>query len=317
MIAELELTVARAAGAGTTVSTARAHDGASWTVGAAGFATRGTGDRSDRIDLGTTADLTAVYAVGDEIVVLASDGVIRRWRDGRVRAVATGVSARLTGLAAMRGIWVVVGAGGLVLRSPDGEWFSRARSGVETDLEAITAAADHLLVAVGANGCVLVSRDDGRKWQVMTIPGAPHLRAVEPVDGGVVIRDDRGEVARLGPRGDAPAPVATAPAPVTNAGEAEDDGWSDEPAPAPTPVAVAEKAANDPARVEAALALSARALRLAPDDEEVQLVHAMLLVEGARSGVAGALGELRDRLASFAPATRAQVTTRLGELGVR
>ena len=266
----------------------RARDGAVWVVGDRGFAARIVGDRLERLALGTAADLTGVHALGDEIVVLANDGAIRRWRDGRIDVVHTGVTARMTGIAVLRrGTWVVVGAGGLVLRSPDGAWFARVQSGVDHDLEAVAATTDHRVIAVGARGCVLVSHDDGRTWHAMTTPGALQLRSVAASGSGALIGGEGGLVVRLAPPDDVPEPeaIVVAPAPVAK--------------PAPPRI--------DPARVNAGLALSRRALALAPDDAEIQLAHAMLLVDVARAGMLTALDELRAQLPSFAPAIRARI----------
>lgn len=59
--------------------------------------------------------------------------------------------------------------------------------------------------------------------------------------------------------------------------------------------------------MNAGLALSRRALALAPDDAEIQLAHAMLLVDVARAGTRTALDELRAQLPSLPPAIRARI----------
>jgi len=71
----------------------------------------------------------------------------------------------------------------------------------------------------------------------------------------------------------------------------------------------------DLARVTAALGMTGRALRLSPADADVQLTHAMLLLDGDRGGMGGAADELLARLPRFAPEVRVQVAVRLGELG--
>lgn len=285
---------------------ARTRDGAVWAVGGNGFAARIVGDRLERIALGTAADLTGVHALDDEVVVLANDGAIRRWRDGRIAVVHTGVTARLTGLAVLRhGTWVVVGAGGLVLRSPDGAWFARGQPGVDHDLEAVAVTTDHRVIAVGARGCVLVSHDDGRTWHAMTAPDARQLRCVATSGSSALIGGEGGLLVRLAPPDQVPepepiggAPPAPAPKPAPAAPPQID------PAPKPAPAAPPR---IDPARVNAGLALSRRALAMAPDDAEIQLAHAMLLVDVARAGMRTALDELRAQLPSFAPAIRARI----------
>ena len=56
---------------------ALASDGAVWVVGDHGFAARVQDGQVETIDLGTTARLSAAYAVRDEIVVLGFDGRLR------------------------------------------------------------------------------------------------------------------------------------------------------------------------------------------------------------------------------------------------
>ena len=55
----------------------------------------------------------------------------------------------------------------------------------------------------------------------------------------------------------------------------------------------------DPARVRAALALTERALRLAPDDDETQFTHAMLLLDADRAGEPGSVDALLALLPRF------------------
>ncbi|HUJ59005.1 MAG TPA: suppressor of fused domain protein [Kofleriaceae bacterium] len=179
-------------------------DGAVWVVGDGGYAARVLGDRPERVELGTTARLAAVYAVRDEIVMLGFDGQLRRWRDGAVRTVATGATRPLTALGISRtGTWIVIGDGGFVARSPDGAWFSKAHSGVEVDLEAVASLADGRLVAVGDRGQVLVSSDDGRSWKGVASGLTAHLWSIERFGPGAMIGGDDGLIVKLAPPGDA------------------------------------------------------------------------------------------------------------------
>jgi tetratricopeptide (TPR) repeat protein len=67
--------------------------------------------------------------------------------------------------------------------------------------------------------------------------------------------------------------------------------------------------------VAAALAMTRRALRLAPQDVDAQLTHAMLLLDGERGGIEGAADELIERLPGFAPPVRISAAIQLGERG--
>ena len=71
----------------------------------------------------------------------------------------------------------------------------------------------------------------------------------------------------------------------------------------------------DPSRVVAALAMTERALRLAPQDDDVQFTHAMLLVDGERANLAGTGDELLSWLPRFAAPVRINVAVRLGKRG--
>jgi len=71
----------------------------------------------------------------------------------------------------------------------------------------------------------------------------------------------------------------------------------------------------DPARVFAAVAMTERALLLAPDDSDIQFTHAMLLLDGERAGLAGKAAELLAWLPRFGAPVRINVAVRLGKRG--
>lgn len=74
-------------------------------------------------------------------------------------------------------------------------------------------------------------------------------------------------------------------------------------------------APRDATRVMAALSLTERALRLSPDDTDVQFTHAMLLIDAERAQLPGKLGELLAWLPRFAPAVKVNVAVRMAEQG--
>src|SRR5436190_632771 len=83
-------------------------------------------------------------------------------------------------------------------RSPDGQWYSRAQTGVEVDLEAIALLADGTLVVVGDRGQILISRDDARTWKSLPNDlGLAHLWSVERFGPGLLIGGDEGLVVKL------------------------------------------------------------------------------------------------------------------------
>lgn len=178
-------------------------DGAVWVVGEEGYAGRVLGERTSRLDFGTSARLAAVYAVKDDIVALGGDGNVYRWRDGAVTTAATGAVKPLTSLAITKhGTWVLTGDGGFIARSPDGAWFSRVTTGVDVDLECVGTLADARIVAVGGRGMVLVSADDGRTWHPHATDHTAHLWSVERFGTGALIGGDDGLVLKLAPASD-------------------------------------------------------------------------------------------------------------------
>jgi photosystem II stability/assembly factor-like uncharacterized protein len=173
-------------------------DGTLWVVGDRGYAARVVDDRPERIELGTAARLAAAYALGDRMLVLCGDGVLRTWRRGEVGTIATGATRLVSAFArTRRGTWIVVGDGGFIARSPDGTWFARGASGVDVDLEAIGVLDDGRVVVVGDRGLVLVSSDDGRTWKPHPTETDAHLWAVERHGYALLIGGDGGLVMQL------------------------------------------------------------------------------------------------------------------------
>ena len=181
---------------------AQAADGVVWVVGDAGYAARVVGERLERIDLGPTR-LTAIAAVGDDMIALGFDGALVRYRAGVVTRIVTGAQQQLTALAITnKGSWLVTGDGGFLARSPDGAWFSRVKLGVDVDLESIAVLADGRIVIVGDRGLILVSIDDGRTWTKLETDLASHLWTVKRFGTGVLIGGDDGLLLKLAPPGD-------------------------------------------------------------------------------------------------------------------
>ncbi|HEY4057355.1 MAG TPA: suppressor of fused domain protein [Kofleriaceae bacterium] len=73
-----------------------------------------------------------------------------------------------------------------------------------------------------------------------------------------------------------------------------------------------DESTKDPERVIAAAKLTERALRLAPDDPDVQFTHAMLLLDADAAGLNGKIDDLLTRLPRFEAATRVNVAVRMG-----
>ena len=103
------------------------------------------------------------------------------------------------------GAWIVVGAGGFVARSPDGQAFAPADAGgVDADLDAVCVLPGGALVAVGDRGVILRSADDGRSWRALPRSlGEGRLRALGRFGEGALIGGDGGLIGRLAPPDDA------------------------------------------------------------------------------------------------------------------
>jgi suppressor of fused len=71
----------------------------------------------------------------------------------------------------------------------------------------------------------------------------------------------------------------------------------------------------DLARVQAALAMTTRGLRLAPKDEDLQFTHAMLLLDADRAGDPARSDELLAALAGCAASVRINIAVRMSKLG--
>jgi hypothetical protein len=87
-----------------------------------------------------------------------------------------------------RDYFYVVGDNGLILRSPDGfSWSVAPQSDVTNEnLYAIDSLA-YAYMAVGANGTVLVSTDDGASWQILNLDTTKDLRDVDLYKGEYTI----------------------------------------------------------------------------------------------------------------------------------
>ncbi len=185
-----------------------AGDGAVWVVGSEGFAARVVGDQLLHVELETTVRLTCARPVRDEMVVLGFDGSLRRWKAGAVSVAATGTTKSLNALAlTKRGTWILAGDGGFVARSPDGAWWTRVKTPVDADLEAVTLfgeaiGPDRPIGIVGDRGQILISVDDGRNWEVRATEVPSHLYSVAAFGNGLLIGGDDGLIAKLAPPGD-------------------------------------------------------------------------------------------------------------------
>ena len=179
-----------------------AHDHSIWVVGDRGVAIRISSEQVQRIDFATTVKLTGAVRVRDEMVVLGFDGALRRWKNGNVTPAATGTARSINALKiTKRGTWIAIGDAGFVARSPDGAWWTRVKTDIEADLEAIALFGERIVI-VGDRGQITISGDDGRTWQIHESAFSQHLWSVVPFGEGLLIGGDDGLIAKLAPPGD-------------------------------------------------------------------------------------------------------------------
>ncbi len=113
--------------------------------------------------------LETIVSVAVLAVAALSAGAAERAPAYRARVI----NPKLLGGAAdaSRGVFVIWGTDGTILRSRDGEHWEHADTPTGQDLaSAAVDSARNLWVAVGAAGTVLRSSDGARSWQRMATP---------------------------------------------------------------------------------------------------------------------------------------------------
>lgn len=119
------------------------------------------------------------------------------WDGSTFREIDLAREAPLTGLVeASDGALVLIGDGGQVFCSDDGESWTRVRTPTGADLEDV-AVVPNGIVVVGAKGTVMFS-ELGRNWEIVDIGRAKdHLWSALAVDGGLVVGCQGGKILRL------------------------------------------------------------------------------------------------------------------------
>ncbi|MDP2123276.1 MAG: YCF48-related protein [Parvibaculum sp.] len=133
-------------------------------------------------------DGTRGLAVGSRGVVMESDDSGKTW----THSTRPDTELALLGVAAKGDRRFVVGQSGQVFRSIARGWTS-LESGTDERLFAVALGARRTVVAVGAFGTILVSRDDGESWSPVKLDWLailgddlePHFYAVH-IDGNTV-----------------------------------------------------------------------------------------------------------------------------------
>lgn len=133
------------------------------------------------------------YAVGEYGVVLATMDMGHAWESlGKKEDVTW------NDIAANKDTLILVGEFGRIRRSTDGgsNWNDIA-SPLKSSLLGVAFSADGLLaVAVGLDGAVLLSADDGRSWKAVSSGTREHLFDVTAANAGWVAVGDKGLLLR-------------------------------------------------------------------------------------------------------------------------
>jgi hypothetical protein len=142
---------------------------------------------------GGTASLNAVQFGNDGYVVVGAGGTVLRSTDGvSWRKRLSNTSSDLSAVAFGNQTWVAVGANGKVITSPDASRFTLRNSGTEVPLNDVTYGNSRF-VAVGASGAIL-SSSTGETWSIKGMDDALDLYAVAFGNGRFVAIGTNGVV---------------------------------------------------------------------------------------------------------------------------
>ncbi|MGQ0619818.1 MAG: WD40/YVTN/BNR-like repeat-containing protein [Panacagrimonas sp.] len=186
-----------------------------WVVGLAalatcvGFPVQATETPVELLVSGTAHQaLFAMDFDGDRGIAVGAGGEIQTTTDGGKSWIASSVPTELTllGVHADSTRTIAVGQTGIAfLQSAGGQW-EKIDTGMTKRLFGVSSNEGGLAVAVGEFGAILLSRDGGRTWHILTIDWAkfeteggaePHLYGVDvSVEGAISVVGEFGLVIR-------------------------------------------------------------------------------------------------------------------------
>ena len=155
-------------------------DGATWKTQQPGLSNSGT--------------LYGIVFANNLFIAVGSSGVILTSPDGiswSIKSLGTGHALKSITYGA--GTFVVVGSAGSLLTSTDGQTWTQRPNGQDYLLD--VAYLGHIFVAVGLNGVIKTSTDNGVNWSVRGSGTVNDLHAVKGgLNGSAVIVGDKGTI---------------------------------------------------------------------------------------------------------------------------
>ena len=176
-----------------------------WVAGSGGLLLRtiSGGDTWESLSTDRVEDFWTVRFRSEQVGwIVGEDGLILRTTDGGSTWVqmASGTRLALYGLALGPTFLIAVGEKGLILRSEDGFSWKQVESGTNETLNAVSAADEDVVWAVGSSGTTIGSRDGGRSWTLfppVSRRALLGLAVTGPMHGVAVGR--KGALQALGP----------------------------------------------------------------------------------------------------------------------
>lgn len=174
--------------------------GSVWLGGERGFVRRSTdrGDTWAALAIGTDARVNVIVQVDAAVLFACHDGTLFRYKRERLDRLKVKACAPFTSFErTKKGTQILVGDRGTIARSEDGTTWTLVDSPVTCDLEHVREIEPGVLVVCGDKSTILVSRDEGKSFEVepCALPG--HLWTLCPNPGGALIGGDTGLIAKM------------------------------------------------------------------------------------------------------------------------
>lgn len=150
--------------------------------------------KTQQSGLGNTGTLYGIVFANNLFVAVGSPGVILTSQDGiSWSKKSLGTGQLLKSVAYGSGTFVIVGSAGALLTSTDGQNWTQQPNGLDNLND--VAYLNYMFVAVGSNGVIKISQDNGTNWSVRSSGTNNELRAVKGgLNGSAVIVGDKGTI---------------------------------------------------------------------------------------------------------------------------